>query len=109
MRNLIRKCANMSANNWLPLFQRLVYRDGNSGCYSECHKTVRQAPQVKIAFSHESRMNHAAMHVASADGAIPTVIFSPRGYAPGSRLRSDIIRFRRVFRSLAGAVNSRVS
>lgn len=87
------------ANNWLPLSQHLVYRDGNS-CYNACHKTV-QASQVKITFSHESRMNHAAVHAVSADAAIPTVISSSRGYAPGSRLRSGIIRFRRVFRSLA--------
>lgn len=62
---------------------------------------MRQALQVKIVFSHESRMNHAAVHVVSADDAIPTVIFSPRGYVAGPQLRSGIIRFRRVFHSLA--------
>jgi len=106
--NLICECDDILANSWWPLFQRLVYQDDNSDCYGACHKIVRQTPQVKIVFSHESRMNHAAVHVISTDDAIPTVIFSPRGYA-GPQLRSGIIRFRRVFRSLAGAVNSRIS
>lgn len=97
MYNLIRKLfANTLANNWL----LCLNQDGNSGCYNACHKTV------KIVFSHESRMNHAA--VVNADGACSY------GHLLSSKLRSwspVMERHNKISPcvSLAGAANSRVS